>query len=564
MNPAQLLTHFDRISEAPDAIPRLRQFLLELAVRGKLEDRDLRDEPVAELLKRILLAKEKRNKDGHVKKQEPLLQVQPEEAWFDIPPSWSWVRLGTIAQIVMGQSPPGETYNKKGEGIPLINGPVEFTEGPFGKTVINQYTTAPTNLCEEGDLLLCVRGSTTGRTNIAGFRACIGRGVASIRPFLTEQYVRLFIWRLRASIIAMGRGIAFPSVSRQQIEELPVPLPPLAEQQRIVAKVDELMALCDRLEAAQAERENRRDRLVATSLHRLNQPADDQSVFQEHARFYFNHLPRLATRLEHIQQLRQTIFNLAVRGKLVPQDPNEEPASELLKRIQAEKARLLKEGKIGSEKPPIPARADELAFELKPGWRSARISQILVELQTGPFGSSLHQSDYQRGGIPVVNPASIKSERLVPVESMAVGPKTLKRLSTFQLRTGDIVMARRGEMGRCAVVTKQENGWLCGTGSLILRLPEFVFPHFFVTLIGSPFVREYLGSSAVGATMQNLNQSILLNLVIGLPPLAEQHRIVAKVYELMALCDGLEAQLTTTQTESRRLLEVTLHHAISA
>nr|MBA3967153.1 restriction endonuclease subunit S [Nitrospirales bacterium] len=189
------------------------------------------------------------------------------------------------------------------------------------------------------------------------------------------------------------------------------------------------------------------------------------------------------------------------------------------------------------------------------GWQVARISQILVELQTGPFGSSLHQSDYQKGGIPVINPASIKNERLVPVEGMAVGPKTLYRLATFKLREGDIVMARRGEMGRCAFVTKQEHGWLCGTGSLILRLPKFVFPHFFVTLIGSPFVREYLGGSAVGATMQNLNQAILLNLVIGLPPLAEQHRIVAKVDELMALCDQLETQLTTTQTENKKLME---------
>ncbi len=118
-------------------------------------------------------------------------------------------------------------------------------------------------------------------------------------------------------------------------------------------------------------------------------------------------------------------------------------------------------------------------------------------------------------------------------------------------------------MGRCAVVTEREDGWLCGTGSLILRLPQCVFPRFFAILIGSPFVREYLCGSAVGATMQNLNQSILLNLVVGLPPFAEQYRIVAKVDELMALCDRLEAQLTTAESESRRLLEAVLHEALS-
>ena len=386
-----------------------------------------------------------------------------------------------------------------------------------------------------------------------------------LRPFVDglERYLQIMFRGMTDVILStlVKTGTTVQSLKYEEFELQLFPLPPLAEQQRIVAKVEELMALCDRLEASQSERESRRDRLAAASLHRLNNGAA-ADAFREHARFTLDNLPRLTTRSEHIQQLRKTILNLAVRGKLVSQDPKDEPASELLKRIQAEKARLLKEGKIGPEKPPIPARADELAFELKPGWQAARLSQILVELQTGPFGSSLHQSDYQKGGIPVINPASIKNERLVPVESMAIGPETLKRLSTFKLRAGDIVMARRGEMGRCAVVTKQENGWLCGTGSLILKLPEFVFPHFFVTLIGSPFVREYLGSSAVGATMQNLNQSILLNLVIGLPPLAEQQRIVAKVEELMALYNRLEAQLATTQTESRRLLEAVLHDAL--
>ncbi|MBI4002406.1 MAG: restriction endonuclease subunit S [Nitrospira defluvii] len=271
------------------------------------------------------------------------------------------------------------------------------------------------------------------------------------------------------------------------------------------------------------------------------------------------HFDRIREAHDAIPRLRCFILDLAVRGKLVEQDQRDEPAPELLKRIQAEKARLVKEGKIGPEKPPIHASADELAFELKPGWQAARISQIIVELQTGPFGSSLHQSDYQKGGIPVINPASIKNERLIPVESMAVGPKTLERLATFKLRTGDIVMARRGEMGRCAVVTEQEDGWLCGTGSLILRLPECVFPRFLVTLIGSPFVREYLDGSAVGATMQNLNQSILLSLVIGLPPLAEQHRIVAKVDELMALCDRLEAAQTERESRRDRLVASSLN-----
>ncbi len=261
------LGHLPRLTTRPEHIQQLRQTILDLAVRGKLVPQDPNDEPAPELLKRIKAEKKRQIADGQLKKQEALPEVRPDEAWFTVPAGWSWVRLGTITHVLMGQSPPGETYNKTSEGIPLINGPVEFTEGPFGKTVINQYTTAPTNLCEEGDLLICVRGSTTGRTNIAGFRACIGRGVAAIRLFFADHYVRLFIWRLRASIIAMGRGIAFPSVSRQQIEELPVPLPPLAEQHRIVAKADELMGLCDRLETQLTTAQTESRRLIESVLH---------------------------------------------------------------------------------------------------------------------------------------------------------------------------------------------------------------------------------------------------------------------------------------------------------
>ena len=436
----------------------------------------------------------------------------------------------------------------------MINGPVEFSEGPFGTTVLNQYTTAPTNFCQKGDFLICVRGSTTGRLNIAGFGACIGRGVAAIQSLFDDDFVRFFLWSMRERIIGMGRGAAFPSITRKQLENLPVPLPPLAEQHRIVAKVDELMALCHRLEAARAEREATRDRLATASLARLNVPDPDPAMFQHDVAFALNNLAPLTTRPDQIKGLRQTILNLAVRGKLVLQDPNDEPASELLKRISAEKARLAKSGTIRKRKTSEPAPPDSLAFELPSGWAAAQLSDVLTELQTGPFGSSLHQNDYEIGGTPVINPASMRDGEIVPVERMAVGPDTLERLATFKLQVGDIVMSRRGEMGRCAVVTEQENGWLCGTGSLILRLPQCLYPEYLAMLIGSPYVREYLGGFAVGATMQNLNQSILLKMTIGLPPLAEQRRIVAKVDELMALCDRLEKNLITGDGTQNRLM----------
>ncbi|MGA9070993.1 MAG: hypothetical protein WB424_12100, partial [Terracidiphilus sp.] len=203
------------------------------------------------------------------------------------------------------------------------------------------------------------------------------------------------------------------------------------------------------------------------------------------------HYDRISDAPDAVARLRKFILDLAVRGKLVEQDMNDEPASELLLRIQREKRKLFGKSNVRVDKPQVPIAQDELPFELMPNWQAARMSDVLLEIQTGPFGSSLHQSDYQKNGIPVINPASIQNERLIPIEKMAVGPTTLERLATFKLHKGDIVMARRGEMGRCAVVTEREDGWLCGTGSLILRLASCVSERYFVLLIGSPFVREY-------------------------------------------------------------------------
>ena len=171
-------------------------------------------------------------------------------------------------------------------------------------------------------------------------------------------------------------------------------------------------------------------------------------------------------------------------------------------------------------------------LELGGARRQKTLHDVLADLQTGPFGSSLHESDYQVGGTPVVNPASIVRGRIVPLPKMAVDRATLDRLASFRLCAGGIVMARRGEMGRCAVVTDLEAGWLCGTGSLILRLTKDALPEYVALAIGAPSSRRHLAATAVGITMQNLNQTVLRRLPVRVPSLAEQRRIVAKVDEL--------------------------------
>lgn len=152
---------------------------------------------------------------------------------------WPVKKLGEVCEIIMGQSPKGDTYNDKGEGMALINGPVEFGKGAFGKTVQTKFTTAPTKLCKKDDLILCVRGSTTGKMNIAGSDACIGRGVAAIRGKGSQDWVNHFINFKREDIYNLGSGSTFPNVSGATLKKVLIPVPPLAEQERIVAVLDQ-------------------------------------------------------------------------------------------------------------------------------------------------------------------------------------------------------------------------------------------------------------------------------------------------------------------------------------
>ncbi len=152
---------------------------------------------------------------------------------------WQTKKLAEVCDIVMGTSPPGDTYNTTGEGVPLINGPVEFSPGSFGKTIRSKFTTAPNKLCRENDIILCVRGSTTGKMNIAAFDACIWRGVAAIRAKQYQPWINHFISSKTDEIHDLGTGATFPNISTAALANLPINVPPLAEQQRIVGILDE-------------------------------------------------------------------------------------------------------------------------------------------------------------------------------------------------------------------------------------------------------------------------------------------------------------------------------------
>jgi type I restriction enzyme S subunit len=443
----------------------------------------------------------------------------------------------------------------------------------FGKLLLNDlaFVNPPTNSegsrtqVKRGDLLIVITGA--GVTNPALLEcdleeAYVSQHVGLARP--TD--VQLSPWFLlclmadaggRAELVERAYGAGKPGLNLENIRLLQVPLPPLAEQHRIVAKVDELMALCDQLEAARQEREARRDRLAAASLARLNAP--DPETFQSDARFTLNALPALTTRPNQIKQLRQTILNLAVRGKLVPQDPNDEPASELLQRIAKEKARLVKEGKAKRQDVLPEIDLHQSPFEQPARWAWGRFP----ELGTFGRGKSKHR--------PRNDPALFDGGEHLMIQTGDVA-RSQGVIETYTGKYNDFGLSQS---------FKWPKGTLCITiaaniaDSGILSF-DACFPDSVVGFVPSPmfenaryfeyFVRTAkanLLEFAPATAQKNINLEILTQVLIPLPPLAEQHRIVAKVNELMALCDRLEACLTTSDQTRTRLLEATLAEALT-
>ncbi|MCS5693829.1 restriction endonuclease subunit S [Cyanobium sp. FGCU-6] len=558
MNAERLLAHFEQISEAPDAIARLRRFILDLAVRGKLVEQDPEDEPAEAWLNILSVHKGKesrssRSRLSHSDKTNP----------SNLPNGWCHAFFGEVALIRSNLVNPGNHPDKPHIAPDSIE---SWTARllPF-QTIAESGVTSPKHLFQPGVILYSKIRPNLAKAIKVDFDGLCSADMYPIEPLLDRDY--LLKYMISTSFVEQATAgdnrVAMPKINQAALNQIVVPVPPLAEQHRIVAKVDELMALCDQLEAARQQREQTRERLVAASLQRLNQPAEDPASFRQHAQFALQTLPSLTTTPAQIKQLRQCILNLAVRGKLVQQDPEDEPAQELLTAVALEKM-MQRPNQGGKSIKPMTVESDEInLFPVRMGWVWTTLEEYALDVSTGPFGSMLHQSDYISDGVPVVNPSHMIGGRIHPDPKVTVPSAIADKLATYKLRAGDVVMARRGEVGRAAHVSSEEEGWLCGTGSFIVRFIPEIPREYVLLFLSAGLAREYLLDSAVGSTMTNLNHGILKHMPIPLPPLAEQHRIVAKVDSLMALCDQLEQQLSQADQQRQRLLESLLAEALA-
>jgi type I restriction enzyme, S subunit len=555
MTPELLLAHYDRIADAPDAVARLRQLIRNLAVRGKLVPQEPHERPSPKMI--------------HARFAGTAV----------LPQSWLWARLG---DLLLGDTRNG--YSRRPDdaenGTPILRISAGTT---LGDAVVAEEEHKLISGIDEaarlqyglrrGDLLAC---RFNGNKAFAG-RITLFTDYLGINPIYPDKLIRLTVepefaipeficlaaetdW-VRDSVEAFcNTTVGNWGISASNLKEVPFPIPPLAEQHRIVAKVDELMGLCDRLEAARAGREATRDRLAAASLARLNAPDPDPAIFADHARFALNTLPAVTNRRDQIKQLRQTILNLAVRGKLLAQHAQDEPAPRLLASIRSEKAKLAKAGVISRQASPCRDQT-YLAHAAPAGWAVIALGEICAMVTSGSRGWG---EFYAETGPNFIRAQNIRFGRLELGNLAHVDPPAKSEGSRTVVAPGDVFVVITGAGVTTPAILERDIGetYVSQHVALIKLVDKRLSKWLLLCLMAVEGGRGELVARAYGSGKPGLNLDHIRTLSIPVPPLAEQHRIVAKVDELMALCDRLEESLATTDTARSRLLDALLAEAL--
>jgi len=558
---ALLTDNLPLLAAAPNGIKKLRELILELAVRGKLVPQDPSDEPASELLKRIAEEKARLVVDGSTKKQKQLPGITQDETPFDVPAGWCWVRMGAV-----GETNIGLTYSPSdvgGIGIPVLRSSnVQKGQIDLSDLVRVDMLVKDSALVQEGDLLICARngskalvGKTAMISNLTEPMA-FGAFMAIFRSQLNPYLLRFINSPLFRKVIDDVNTTTINQITQNNLRTTLLPLPPLAEQHRIVAKVDELMALCDRLEAQQAGAESAHAQLVKALLDSLTQ-ANDATEFATNWQRLAEHFHTLFTTEPSIDALKQTVLQLAVMGKLGPQHTSDEPASELLARIAEEKSHLVAEGKIRKQKSLAEIMDEEKPYELPTSWQWCRLGSQVVESGAG-WSPSCEPRPREGAEWGVLKVSAVSWGAYKPEENKAL-PASLEARTEHEVRDGDFLISRANTaelVARSVVVETTPHNLMLSDKIVRLKL-TLLCARRYVNLANSTlWARDYYSQVAGGtsSSMKNVSRDQILNLPIALPPLAEQHRIVAKVDQLMHQCETLMQKIIATNAKQSELL----------
>ncbi len=538
-----LVRHFDLIAQAPGGVARLRELILTLAVQGKLVPQDPSDEPASELLKKIRAEKDRLIAEGKIKRDKPFAEILESDSTANIPNSWTLARLGTVVNISTG---------KLDANAAVPGGHYPFFTCSATPLEIDSYSFD----CKA--VLLAGNGDFNLKRYEGKFDAYQRTYV--IEPILWNLQYLYFLLSQNISIITKNnRGSAIPYLKLGDITEPVIAIPPLAEQSRIVNRVEELMQLCDALEASGKLEAQQHAQLVNTLLGTLTQSETPEALGNNWQRIA-THFELLLDRPEAVDALEQTILQLAVRGLLVPQDPTDEPASILLQKIRTEKDQLIAQGKIKRDKPLPPITDEEKPFELPQGWEWARFPEL------GEFGRGKSKHRPRNDRIlfnppiyPVVQTGEVaRAKGVIQAYHSKYSEAGLAQSRLWPEGTLCITIA--ANIADAALLGFDA----CFPDSVVGFVPAQTLGNAKYFLAFMETARNDLIKFAPATAQKNINLEILGGLLIPVPPLSEMSRIVTRVNELRSLCAELRQRLSFAQESQAQLAQVLVEHQSTA
>ncbi|MDP1977514.1 restriction endonuclease subunit S [Undibacterium sp.] len=559
-------------------IKKLRELILELAVRGKLVPQDANDEPASELLKRIQAEKDRLVADGKIKKDKSFGLMTEEENPFELPHDWIWTRLVEITTgMDSGWSPACLENRSPADSVWGVLKTTSVQAMQYldyeNKELPEKLIPRPEAEVKVGDILV-TRAGPTNRVAISCLvqntrpKLMISDKIIRFHPIEIGIYGRYLALSLNAGATAAflekaksGMAASQVNISQEKLRLAPIPIPPLKQQHRIVAKVDELMALCDQLEAQHNNAADAHEQLVSHLLSTLTQ-SHDAADFKTNWQLIATHFDTLFTTETSIDALKQTLLQLAVMGKLVPQDPKDESASELLMRIQAEKATLIAEGKIKKNNA-LPLMTDaEKPYELPERWTWVQWNEILAfddaAFKRGPFGSSLTKGMFVESGYKVY-------EQYCPInddcsfERYYITSQKFEEMKGFAVKSGDYLVSCSGvTLGRITQVPPVFKEGIINQALLRVRINHKYYDrNFFKLLFRSDFFQKQIFDNSTGSAIPNVKGVKDLKIMpVPLLDIQEQVRIVIKVDELMALCEQIKSRITEASLCQQKLADV--------
>lgn len=551
---------FDLLAGSPGGVAKLRELILTLAVEGKLVSPVSSDEPASVLLQKIRLEKDRLIAEGKIKREKPLAEVSEKERTLELPAGWEWVRLGSVASRVQygltASADPSVAQPKLLRITDIQNDRVNWATVPgveIGSRDVSGYFLA------EGDLLIARTGGTIGKSFLVDavpvdsvFASYLIR--ISPLPGLNPRYLKAFAssrhyW---SQVFARSMGTGQPNINGTALSELVVALPPLAEQFRIVARVEELMRLCDALEESGRLGDEQHARLTSTLFDALAASESAHALVENWHRVA-EHFDLLLDRPEAIDALEQTILQLAVRGSLVEQIKDDETAQAALTRAQQQKAQMVRMGKLKRQQSFHKIVASEMPFEIPSSWAWVRLGEAALKITDGTHHSPPNGPD---GEFKYVTAKNIRKWGLdlstVTYVAAAVHHEIYSRCDP---EIGDVLYVKDGATTGVLTINTLVEPFSMLSSVALLKPSAALCSEYLALVMAAPFFYDEMRAGMSGVAITRVTLSKLGDALIPLPPLAEQHRIVARVEELRRLCADLRQRLTQARDTQSRLAD---------